>query len=177
MRWLLTTVCLLVSLTPALAQDRLPAYPIDVPPAVVPDHGPWSLDLIDFREEERLTRLNGPPRVDDNPHTFFIVKQHFGVAAGYDKGTAHGSVGYYVTVAEWGRWLQHPSFEIGMGHYPPSTAGRSSDREGSVDVHAQHHRRTTGWDTEAGLNCCEPSAGVRPAKTIPARSSALFSTK
>jgi len=119
MRWLLTTVCLLVSMTPALAQDRLPAHPIDLPPAVIPDHGPWSFDLIDFREEERLARLNGPPRVDVNPHTFFIVKQHFGVAAGYDNGIAHGSVGYYVTVAEWGRWnFGVPSIALGLGRYP-----------------------------------------------------------
>ena len=56
MRWLLTTVFLLASLTPALAEDRLPARPIDVPFAVVPDHGPWDFDLIDFREGEKLPR-------------------------------------------------------------------------------------------------------------------------
>ena len=119
MRWLLTTVCLLVSVTPALAQDRLPAAPIDVPPAIVPDHGPWSFDLIDFREEERLARAQNAPKVDVNPHTFFIIKQHLGVAGGYDNGIAHGSVGYYVTVAEWGRWnFGIPAVEIGMGRYP-----------------------------------------------------------
>ena len=31
----------------------------------------------------------------------------------------HGSVGYYLTVAEWGRWnFGVPSLEIGMGRYP-----------------------------------------------------------
>jgi len=120
MRWLLTTVCLLASLTPAMAEDRLPARPIEVPLAMVPDHGPWSFDLIDFREEQRLALAHVLPRTADaDAHTFFIVKQHLGIAAGYDNGIAHGSVGYYITVAEWGRWnFGVPSIEIGMGRYP-----------------------------------------------------------
>ena len=64
MRWLLTTVCLLASLTPVLAQDYLPARPIEVPPATVPNHGPWSFDLIDFREEERLARAHVALQID-----------------------------------------------------------------------------------------------------------------
>lgn len=117
MRWLLTTVCLLASLTPVLAEDRLPARAIEVPLAAVPDHGPWSFDLIDYREEERLARLAAP--LDATPHTFFIVKHHLGMAGGYDNGVVHGSVGYYLTVAEWGRWnFGVPSLEIGMGRYP-----------------------------------------------------------
>jgi hypothetical protein len=117
MRWLLTTVCLLASLTPALADDRLPARVIEVPPAAVPDHGPWSFDLIDFRADERLARA--APRADVDPHSFFIVKHHLGIAGGYDNGILHGSVGYYLTVAEWGRWnFGVPSLEIGMGRYP-----------------------------------------------------------
>ena len=117
MRWLLTTVCLLALLTPVRAEDRLPARAIDVPIAAVPDHGPWSFDLIDFRADERLARATPP--VDVDPHTFFIVKHHLGVAGGYDNGILHGSVGYYLTVAEWGRWnFGVPSLEIGMGRYP-----------------------------------------------------------
>ena len=117
MRWLLTTVCLLASLTPVLAEDRLPDRAIDVPFAVVPDHGPWSFDLIDFRADQRLARA--APRTDVDPHTFFIVKHHLGIAGGYDNGILHGSVGYYLTVAEWGRWnFGVPSLEIGMGRYP-----------------------------------------------------------
>ena len=117
MRWLLTTVCLLASLTPVLAEDCLPDHPIDVPFAVVPDHGPWSFDLIDFRADQRLARA--APRTDVDPHTFFIVKHHLGIAGGYDNGILHGSVGYYLTVAEWGRWnFGVPSLEIGMGRYP-----------------------------------------------------------
>jgi hypothetical protein len=119
MRWLLTTVCLLASLTPVLAEDCLPSRIIDVPMAVVPDHGPWSFDLIDLREEERLARKLGAPHADADAHTFFVVKQHLGVAGGYDNGIAHGSIGYYLTVAEWGRWnFGVPSIEIGMGRYP-----------------------------------------------------------
>ena len=117
MRWLLATVFALVSLTPALAEDRLPARPIDVALAIVPDHGPWSFDLIDLRAEARLAAAAKRPDVD--PHTFFIVKHHLGMAGGYDNGILHGSVGYYLTVAEWGRWnFGVPSLEIGMGRYP-----------------------------------------------------------
>ena len=117
MHWLLTTVVLLASLTPVLAEDRLPSRAIDVPPAIVPEGGPSSFDLIDYREEERLARVPRPADVD--PHSFFIVKQHVGIAGGYDNGIVHGSVGYYITVAEWGRWnFGVPSIEIGMGRYP-----------------------------------------------------------
>ena len=36
-----------------------------------------------------------------------------------DEGVAHGSLGYYITVAEWGRWnFGVPSIEIGVGRYP-----------------------------------------------------------
>lgn len=117
MRWLLTTVFLLVSLTPALAEVRLAARTIDLPLAAVPDHGPWSFDLIDFRAEEQLARA--APPADLAPRTFFVVKHHLGLAGGYDNGIFHGSVGYYLTVAEWGRWnFGVPSLEIGVGRYP-----------------------------------------------------------
>jgi hypothetical protein len=117
MRWLLTTVLLLASLTPVLAADLLPSRPIDVPFAIVPDTALRSFDLIDLREEERLARV--ATHVDVDPHTFFIVKHHLGVAGGYDNGIAHASVGYYLTVAEWGRWnFGVPSLELGVGRYP-----------------------------------------------------------
>jgi hypothetical protein len=157
MRWLLTTVCLLASLTPALAEDRLPARPIEVPAAIIPDHGPWSFDLLDFREEERLARLHATPTVDVAPHTFFNVKQHVGIAAGYDNGIAHGSIGYYLTVAEWGRWnFGVPSVEIGLGRYP--TIDRLSQRETMkeqvtvlVSLTSAHYR--VGYIRAWGLNC------------------------
>ena len=119
MRWLFTAVVLLASLTPALAEERLAARPIDVPLAIVPDHGPWDFDLIDWRQDERLARAHGKAVADVDPHTFFIIKQHIGIAGGYDNGIAHGSVGYYVTVAEWKRWnFGVPAIEIGVGRYP-----------------------------------------------------------
>ncbi|MCU1381552.1 MAG: hypothetical protein JWL71_249 [Acidobacteria bacterium] len=125
MRWLLTIACVLASLTPARAEDRLPVRVIDVPFATVPDHGPWSFDLIDYRAEERLAAA--PRHVDADPHTFFNVKHHLGAAAGYDNGILHGSIGYYLTVAEWGRWnFGVPSLEIGVGRYP--TIDRLSQR-------------------------------------------------
>ena len=101
-------------MTPALAEDCLPARLFDRPLAVVPDHGPWSFDLIDLRAEERVARL--APRGDVTPHSFFNVKHHLGVAGGYDDGVFHGSIGYYLTVAEWGRWnFGVPSLAIGIG--------------------------------------------------------------
>ena len=86
MRWLLTTVCLLASLTPVWADDCLPSRELDVPFAVVVNREPESFDLIDFREDERLARVT--PRVDIDPHTFFIVKHHLGIAGGYDNGAS-----------------------------------------------------------------------------------------
>jgi hypothetical protein len=117
MRWLLTTVCCLASLTPALAGEPLASRPLDAPFAIVTNIEPSSFDLLDFREDQRK---EGQPRhYDVDPHTFFVVKQHLGIAGGYDNGIAHGSVGYYLTVAEWGRWnFGVPSIEIGVGRYP-----------------------------------------------------------
>jgi len=156
MRWLLTIVCLLASLTPALAQDRLPARAIDVPMAAVPEHGPWSFDLIDVREEQRLARV-APPKVDVDPHTFFNVKHHLGVAGGYDNGIAHGSIGYYLTVAEWGRWnFGVPSIEIGLGRYPmldrPTQRSVMKDQVTMmVSITSAHYR--VGYVRAWGLHC------------------------
>jgi hypothetical protein len=115
MRWLLTTVCLLASLSPVSAEELLPSRPLDVPLATVVSRSPESFDLMDFREAERL-----PAPVADAPtRTVFAVKQHLGIAGGYDNGAAHASVGFYLTIAEWGRWnFGVPSFEVGMGRYP-----------------------------------------------------------
>ena len=115
MRGLLTTVCLLASLVPVSAGELLPARALDLPPAIVVNRQPESFDLIDFRQSERL-----PAPVRDAPaHTIFVVKQHLGIAGGYDNGAAHASVGFYLTIAEWGRWnFGVPSFAIGVGRYP-----------------------------------------------------------
>jgi hypothetical protein len=115
MRWLLTTVCLLASLTSVFAEPCLPSRPIDVPLAIVVNREPESFDLIDFREAQRLA----PPVSDAPTRTIFAIKQHLGIAGGYDNGSAHASVGFYLTIAEWGRWnFGVPSFEVGVGRYP-----------------------------------------------------------
>jgi hypothetical protein len=114
MRWLLTTVFLLAFFSPAFADEQLPCRPLDLPLAIVVD-APISFDLLDLREQERLP----PPVQESKPNSFFVVKQHVGFAGGYDNGSAHASVGFYITVAEWGRWnFGVPSFEVGVGRYP-----------------------------------------------------------
>jgi hypothetical protein len=114
MRWLLSTVFLLAFLSPAFADETLPSRSLDLPIAIVVD-APINFDLLDFREEARLP----PPPTESTPNSFFVVKQHVGFAGGYDNGSAHASVGFYITVAEWGRWnFGVPSFEVGVGRYP-----------------------------------------------------------
>jgi hypothetical protein len=119
MQRLLTTVCLLAFAAPAFADDCLPSRDLAAPFAVVTvvtGREPESFDLIDFREEQRAARR--VTRVDADPHTLFIVKQHLGIAGGFDNGVGRGSVGFYITVAEWERWnFGVPSPEIGMGRY------------------------------------------------------------
>jgi len=114
MRWLFTSVFLLAFLSPAFAEDALPSRSLDLPVAIVIE-APINFDLLDFREEVRLP----PPVPESTPNSFFVVKQHIGFAGGYDNGSAHASVGFYITVAEWGRWnFGVPSFEVGVGRYP-----------------------------------------------------------
>ena len=114
MRWLLSTVFLLACVSPALADETLPSRSLDLPFAIVVD-APINFDLLDLREESRLPL----PVAESTPNSFFVVKQHVGFAGGYDNGSAHASVGFYITVAEWGRWnFGVPSFEVGMGRYP-----------------------------------------------------------
>jgi len=85
--------------------------------SLLPAEVPVSFDLIDLRQEQRTAAL--PVKSDEVSHTHFITKHHIGVAAGYDNGTAHGSLGYYLTVAEWGRWnFGVPSIALGLGRYP-----------------------------------------------------------
>src|SRR5215470_9528621 len=101
MRWLLASFLLLASPPPAFADEMLPSRPLDAGWVLLATPAPVSFDLLDFREGLRGART--PPRSDNDPHSIFIVKQHIGVAGGYDNGSAHGSIGYYVTVAELGR--------------------------------------------------------------------------
>jgi len=41
---------------------------------------------------------------EQETHTRFALKHHWGFGLGYDNQMVHGSVGMQVTVAEWGRW-------------------------------------------------------------------------
>jgi len=116
MRWLLASFCFLACAVPVAADECLPSRDLVLPFAIVINREPESFDLIDLRAEQRA---EGTVRSDTTPHSIFVIKQHLGVAGGYDNGVAHGSVGYYVTVAEWDRWnfgLAAP--EIGIGRYP-----------------------------------------------------------
>jgi hypothetical protein len=120
MQVLLTMVCLLALTRPAFADDCLPSRDLAAPPLIVSGREPESFDLLDFRDEERAAARarRGAQRVDAEPHTIFIVKQHVGIAGGFDNGVGRGSVGFYLTVAEWGRWnFGVPSPEIGIGRY------------------------------------------------------------
>jgi hypothetical protein len=121
MRWMLTTALLFASLTSAFADDALPARLVAPGFSLLPPPPPVSFDLIDFRQEQRVALL--PTKSDLESHTHFITKHHIGVAAGYDNGTAHGTVGYYLTVAEWGRGnFGVPSIALGLGRYPTYNA-------------------------------------------------------
>ena len=117
MSWLFATVVVLVSSAPTLADQTLPSRPLDPVAVALPAPAPVSFDLVDFREAQRAEAT--PPRSDSTPHSIFVIKQHVGIAGGYDNGSAHGSIGFYITVAELGRWnFGVPSFEIGVGRYP-----------------------------------------------------------
>lgn len=116
MRWI-ATVFVLVSSPPAFAEQALPSRPLDAVMVTLAEPAAISFDLIDFRDAQRAEKA--PPRSDSTPHSIFVIKQHVGVAGGYDNGSAHGSIGFYITVAELGRWnFGVPSFEVGVGRYP-----------------------------------------------------------
>ena len=115
MGWLLVTVPLLPALDPS-ASDPLSSHDVTAAPFILEDALPVNFDLIDFRAERRELATSHPeaPR-----HTIFGLKHHLGFAGGYDNGIVHGSVGFYVTVAEWGRWnFGVTSPEVGWGRYP-----------------------------------------------------------
>lgn len=116
MGWLITTMLLLSAIAPAPADALLPSRDLDLPPALVLNIDPVNFDLLDVRQEQRDdARLIH----NEDPHTFFVIKHHLGASVGYDNTVIHGSVGFYVTVAEWGRWnFGIPSLGVGLGRYP-----------------------------------------------------------
>jgi hypothetical protein len=115
MGWLLLAVFLLPAFTEP-ASEPLPGRDLGIDPFVLTEFQPASFDLMDFREAQRLEATS---RRDAEPHTIFGLKRHLGFAGGYDNGIVHGSVGLYLTVAEWGRWnfgITSPA--VGWGRYP-----------------------------------------------------------
>jgi hypothetical protein len=115
MGWLITTMLLLSVVTPP-SGSVLPSRDLELPLVIVQDLEPVNFDLIDVRAAWREEELNIR---NENPHSFFVVKHHVGASVGYDNTVIHGSVGFYVTVAEWGRWnFGVPSLGLGVGRYP-----------------------------------------------------------
>ena len=99
MVWLAAVLLLPVSnQLPTL--DVLVSRPMTMVTIVLPDVEPASFDLMDFREEQREQAVTN----EVEHRSRFGLKTHIGIASGYDNGTVHGSVGLYVTVAEFGRW-------------------------------------------------------------------------
>lgn len=105
---------LAAALDPASAAVPLPSRPL--PPAIIllPIDPGMNFDLFDARAEA----LEPPQYTEVSPHSVFRIRQHLGVAAGYDNGVIHGSIGFYLTVAELGRWnFGVPSPGIGFARY------------------------------------------------------------
>ena len=115
MGWVAAALLLLSGSPHEAGESLLPSHYIDVFAATVASREPSSFDLVDFREEQR-ERARARPDVESR--SVFGLKRHVGVAAGYDNENLHASVGFYLTVAEWGRWnFGAPSPAIGFGRY------------------------------------------------------------
>jgi hypothetical protein len=113
---LLAAALLLLSAQPLVADEPLPSRSLTLPPLVITGLAPQSFDLIDFRAEESVLLV--PPVREVAPKSIFGLKRHLGVGGGYDNGVVHASVGFYFTVAEWGRWnFGVPSPAVGFGRY------------------------------------------------------------
>lgn len=98
----------------------LAARDMSWPPVVVDSLEPVNFDLLDVRADERTNeQQRAGAQIDREPHSLFVIKRHIGLSGGYDQNIAHGSVGFYLTVAEWGRWnFGIPAVEFGFGRYP-----------------------------------------------------------
>jgi hypothetical protein len=122
MGWAVAALLLLPGFQATAADALLTSEPVVAVPFVVEGAEPANFDLIDLREEERREAHAIP---DTAPHSMFGIKRHVGLAAGYDNQVVHGSVGLYLTVAEWGRWnFGVPSPEFGVGRYSVFDARR-----------------------------------------------------
>src|SRR5262245_31037500 len=92
----------------------LPSRVLPVTLIVLPDTQGINFDLYDIRNDLADAVRN----TEVQPHSIFAIKRHVGLAAGYDNGIVHGSLGLYLTVAQLGRWnFGVTSPEIGFGRY------------------------------------------------------------
>jgi hypothetical protein len=152
MRCLVPAALLLLVASPLHADQLLPSRALNLPPAIVTGAEPASFDLVDWRAEARQR----PARRDTDPHTIFAIKSHVGVAAGYDNGVLHGSAGFYITVAEWGRWnFGVPSPALGFGRYPMYDAQRKqafTKDESTIIVSLASVHYRVGYISTLGVN-------------------------
>ena len=152
MGWLLATT-LLLSPVGITGDELLPSRDLSFPPAVVQNVEPVNFDLVDVRDEVREEVRN--VRVE-NPKTIFVTKRHIGASVGYDNSIVHGSVGFYLTVAEWGRWnFGVPSIGFGLGRYPTYDRTQRQPLKKSqatvfVSIASVHYR--IGYMKSIGMN-------------------------
>jgi len=111
-----------------------------------------SFDLLDLRAAEAA-----PPAVPDvEPHSIWNVKRHIGASVGYDSGILHGSVGLYLTMAEWGRWnYGAPAVALGFGRYHRYSSQThqmytTSDTTVMISLVSVHYR--VGYIRSLGVN-------------------------
>jgi hypothetical protein len=152
MRCLVPAALLLLVASPLYADDLLPSRTLSLPDAVVTGAAPASFDLVDWRAEARQL----PARRDTEPHTIFVIKSHVGIAAGYDNAVLHGSAGFYLTVAEWGRWnFGVPSPGLGFGRYPtydPRSKQAFTKDESTIIVSLASVHYRVGYIRALGVN-------------------------
>lgn len=152
MRWLLSLLFVLASVAPGWAEPLLASRDLTFAPFVVGGVEAMSFDLIDFRAEQTLR----PQIPDVEPHSIWSIKRHIGASAGYDSGIFHGSVGLYLTMAEWGRWnYGAPAVEVGVGRYRryDSKSGlmyTASDTTIMISLVSVHYR--VGYIRSLGVN-------------------------
>jgi len=101
------------------------------PPFVIADTALLNFDLYELRSELRLPVT---PEVEA-PHSVFRLRHHVGISGGYDQRIVHGSVGFYITVAEIGRWnMGVPSPAIGLIRYQTYDRYRGSFAKTEMSV-------------------------------------------
>ena len=151
MGWAVAALLLLPGLQTTSADAPLPSHAVVASSIPVEGAEPANFDLIDLRQDQRQRAHRVP---DSAPHTIFGIKRHIGIAAGYDNEVVHGSVGLYLTVAEWGRWnFGVPSPELGLGRYSVFDARRkqwnpTTDYTIMVSLASVHYRagRLPSWN-------------------------------